>query len=200
MKTRGILITAVMLCGVGIIGAGCSSQEQEARVEDTSADPREVWEYASITATVETIDLQERKVALRGPSGNVMAFTVDERVGRLNEIEVGDEVVASYFVSLATELREPTAEEKASPLSVVTGAGRMASNLPPGVAGVSQIRAVVTVVGIDRPAETVMVKGPMGRYAAVRVLYPDRLQKLRLGDTVVITYTEAVAISIEKAK
>lgn len=200
MKTRGILITAVMLCAVSIIGAGCSSQEQEARVGDTSADPREAWQYASITATVETIDFQERKVALRGPAGNVMAFTVDERVRRLNEIKVGDEVVAGYYVSLATELRKPTAEEKASPLSVVAGAGKMPSNLPPGVAGVSQIRAVVTVVGIDRSAETVMVKGPMGRYAAVRVLYPDRLRKLRLGDTVVVTYTEAVAISVEKAK
>jgi hypothetical protein len=32
------------------------------------------------------------------------------------------------------------------------------------------------------------------------VAEPVRLEKLRLGDTVVVTYTEAVAISVEKAK
>jgi hypothetical protein len=197
METRNIIITSLIFCAAGIIGAGCSSQKKQA---PPSAEPRELWQYTSITASVEAIDLQNRKLTLKGPAGNVMSFTVDERVRRLNEIKVGDEIVADYYVSLATELREPTPEEKDSPLTVVAGAGKMPANLPPGVAGVSQIRAVVTVVGIDRSAETVMVKGPMGRYAAVRALYPERLQKLRLGDTVVVTYTEAVAISVEKAK
>ncbi|MHC4648071.1 MAG: hypothetical protein ACYTBJ_21635 [Planctomycetota bacterium] len=200
METRSVLITAVMFCAVGIIGAGCSSQEQETWVEDTSAAPREVWQYVTVRATVEAIDYQSREVTLRGPRGNAITFTADERVRRLDEIKAGDEVVADYYVSVATELREPTAEEKESPLTVVAGAAKAPSGIPPGVGGVSQIRAVVTIVGIDRPAETVMVKGPMGRYAAVRVLYPDRLEKLRLGDTVVVTYTEAVAISVEKAK
>ncbi|MHC4694632.1 MAG: hypothetical protein ACYS67_17975 [Planctomycetota bacterium] len=79
MKKRGILITVVMLCAVSIIGEECSSREQESRFEDTPAEPHDVWEYASIMATVEAIDLQERKVALRGPPGNVTAFTVDDR-------------------------------------------------------------------------------------------------------------------------
>jgi hypothetical protein len=45
-----------------------------------------------------------------------------------------------------------------------------------------------------------MVRGPLGRYVAVWVADVARLQKLRLGDTVLVTYTEAVAISVEKAK
>jgi hypothetical protein len=196
MKTKRMLIIAVVLFVAGAIGTGCSSQKKEMPVPE----PREVWQFVTVRATVEAIDYQSRKVTLRGPRGNAITFTADERVRRLNEIKVGDEVVADYYVSLATELREPTAEEKESPLNLVAGATKAPPSIPPGVGGVSQIRAVVTIVGIDRPAHTVMVRGPLGRYVAVRVADPARLEKLRLGDTVVVTYTEAVAISVEKAK
>ena len=214
MKTRNLIIIAAVFGLLGFIVPGCSSQEKEiqtqtysqthtqthtqTQIEDTSSDPREVWDFASVSATVEAIDHQSRKIALRGPSGDRMAFTVGEQVKRLNEIDVGDEIVVDYYVSLATELREPTPEEQASPLTVVAGAAKMPAELPPGVAGVSQIKAVATVVGIDRPAKTVMLKGPRGNYAAVRVLFPERLEGLKLGDTVVATYTEALAVSLEK--
>ncbi|MHC4185703.1 MAG: hypothetical protein ACYSR4_07190 [Planctomycetota bacterium] len=193
MKTKRVLIIAVVVCVASVIGTGCSSQNKETPVPE----PREVWQFVTIRATVEAIDYQSREVTLRGPRGNAITFTADERVRRLNEIRAGDEVVADYYVyvSLATELREPTAEEKESPLTVVAGAAKAPPSLPPGVGGVSQIRAVVTVVGIDRPAQTVVVRGPLGRVADAA-----RLEKLRLGDTVVATYTEAVAISVEKAK
>jgi hypothetical protein len=69
----------------------------------------------SVTAKVEAIDYAKREVTLKGPLGNVVSFAVDERVQRLNEVKVGDEVTAEYYVSLAGELRTPTAEEKNIP-------------------------------------------------------------------------------------
>ncbi len=66
----------------------------------------------SVTAKVEAIDQAKREVTLKGPLGNVVTFVVDERVKRLNEVKVGDEVTADYYVSLAGELRAPTKEEK----------------------------------------------------------------------------------------
>jgi hypothetical protein len=40
----------------------------------------------------------------------------------------------------------------------------------------------------------------MGRYLTVRVADPSRLTQVRIGETIVITYTEALAISVEKEK
>src|SRR4051812_2869681 len=54
----------------------------------------------SITAKVEAIDPAKREVTLKGPLGNVVTFVVDQRVKRLNEVKVGDEVTADYYVSL----------------------------------------------------------------------------------------------------
>ena len=45
----------------------------------------------------------------KGPLGNQITFTVEQRVKRLNKIKVGDDVTADYYISLAAELRQPTA-------------------------------------------------------------------------------------------
>ena len=111
-----------------------------------------------------------------------------------------DAVAADYYVSVAFELREPTAAEKAEPLTVVEEAGKTPAGATPGAAGVSQIKAVCTIEGLDRPTETVTLKGPLGRYVTVRTADPANLPHLRIGETVVVTYTEALAISLEKAE
>src|SRR4051812_29180822 len=72
----------------------------------------------STTATVQAVDLEKRELTLRDPLGDVKTVTVDKAVKRLNEIKVGDDVTAKYYISLAAELRQPTEEEKNSPLMV----------------------------------------------------------------------------------
>jgi hypothetical protein len=44
------------------------------------------------------------------------------------------------------------------------------------------------------------VKGPHGNYLTARVADPSRLTQVRIGETIVITFTEAVAISLEKVE
>ena len=63
--------------------------------------------------------------------------------------------------------------------------------------GLRQIKAVCTIEGLDRPTETVSLKGPSGGYASVRTSNPGNLPH-RIGDTVLVTYTEALAITLEE--
>jgi hypothetical protein len=60
-------------------------------------------------------------------------------------------------------------------------------------------RAVTTVVGLDLSAQTVTLQGPTGHTATVRAKNPDNLKKLHVGDTIIVTYTEALAVSLDKA-
>ena len=78
--------------------------------------------------------------------------------------------------------------------------GRSGKDEAPAAAGVRRIKALVTIEGLDRPTQTVTVKGPMGRYFVARVADPSRLEKAHIGDTVVITFTEAAAVSLNKAE
>ena len=163
-----------------------------------AAATREETVLVSITATVEAIDYDKREATLKGPLGNSVTFTVDERVKRLKEIQVGDTVTADYYVSIAAELRAPTAAEEKEPLVILEGAGRAPPGTAPAGGGLRQIKALCTIEGLDRPTETVTLKGPLGRYASVRVADPGNLPHLRIGDTVFVTYTEALAIALEK--
>ena len=171
-------------------------------VARASADvpTREDAVLVSVTATIEAVDYDTRKATLKGPLGNMVTFTVDQRVERLSEFKVGDAVRADYFVSIAYELREPTAEEIKEPLVVLDAAGKASAESSPAGAAVSQIRAVCTIEGLDRPTETVTLKGPRGQYATVLVADPANLPHLRIGQSVVVTYTEALAISLEKVE
>ena len=60
------------------------------------------------------------------------------------------------------------------------------------------VKAVTKVQSIDQAKKTVTIKGPRGNTHEIAVKDPATFQKLKEGDTIVITFTEAVAISLEK--
>src|SRR5262249_20235584 len=93
-----------------------------------------------------------------------------------------------------------TAAEKEKPLVVLDTAGKAPPGTSPAAGGLRRFRVVTTIEGLDRPTQTVTVKGPRGRYLTARVADPSRLTQVRIGDTVVLTYTEALAVSLEKAE
>ena len=153
----------------------------------------------TVTAKVQAIDQAKREVTLKGPLGNVVTFVVDERVRRLNEVSVGDEVTADYYVSLAGELRSPTEEEKKNPLTILAGAARAPKGTSPAGGGLRAFKVVATVIGLDLPTQSVTLEGPLGNSGTIRAEKVENLKQLRLGDTIVVTYTEALAISLQKA-
>ena len=57
----------------------------------------------------------------------------------------------------------------------------------------------MTIEGLDRPTQTVTVKGPRGKYFVARVADPSRLEQVHIGETIVLTFTEAAAISLKPA-
>ena len=152
----------------------------------------------SVTAKVEALDLEKREITLKGPLGNVVTLVADQRVKRLNEIKVGDEITADYYVALLAELREPTAEEKKNPLTVLESKAKAPPGTSPAAGGLRMFKVVATVEGLDRPTRSLTLKGPRGHYVTVRAPDLNKLQKLRLGDTIMVTYAEALAVSLEK--
>ena len=173
-------------------------QQRASAAEPLSAEESVL---VTVTAKVQAIDQTKREVTLKGPLGNVITFTVDKRVKRLDEVKVGDEVTADYFISLAGELRTPTEEEKTHPVQILAETARAPKGTEPAGGALHIIKVVTVVEGLDLPTQSVTLKGqgPMGYTATIRAKSVENLKKLRLGDTIVVTYTEALAISLEKA-
>jgi len=196
MKTRHALLNILISAG---LTASAYAQESKGPLPDQ----RIVRELLSITAKVLSIDIATRELTLKGPMGNLVTVVAGDKVKSLNEIRHGDEVTVKYYIGIAAELRPPTLEEQKQPF-VILNAKETSTNgtTPAGAAahGARVVRVVTTVEALDRLTQTATLKGPRGHYLTVRVKDPSLLEKSRLGDTVLVTCAEALAISVEKVK
>ncbi len=161
---------------------------------------KEKWIRIEIEATVENIDAEKREITLKVSEGNRVTLTATEAIKRFDEIKVGDTVRAEYWTFLRAEFREPTAEEKAVPFVVLSEAGRAPKEVDPaGVVG-AVVKAVVKVVAINTQAKKVTIQGPRGNFMILPVTDEAVLKNLKAGEVVIMTYAEAVALSLSTDK
>lgn len=195
-------LSRFVLCGALLAAGPLAAMAADTQTPSDSSAPmsRQDSVLVSETATVEAINRDTREITLKGALGNEVSFVVDQRVKRLNEVNVGDKVTADYYISVAAELREPTADEQQHPITLLEGAGKAPPGTSPAAGGLRRYKVVTTVEGLDRPTQTLTIKGPRGNYLTVRVADPSNLTKMKIGDNIVVTYTEALAISVKKAK
>lgn len=153
-----------------------------------------------MTAMVTAVDQKARTVTLKGPEGNEMTLGVGDDVKRLDEIKAGDLLDVGYLESVGLEFREATEEEMKDPLKVTEEIEKAEKGDAPAGAKVITTRAVVTLEGMSRWMNTLTVRGPRGNYFIVD-MGPDMVkwENLRIGQTMVGSYTEAVVMSIDPA-
>ena len=134
---------------------------------------------------------------MQGPQGKTFDITVGEEVRNLPQVQVGDEVKITYYESVAYRLLKPG--EAPVPTQELDVAGRaQPGEKPAGVAG-QQVIMTVTVEAIDKTAQTATLKRPDGTSFTVKAEDPKNLESVKVGDEVVVTYTEALAIVVEPA-
>lgn len=149
------------------------------------------------TARVKSVDQQTRYVVLERADGSEVAFYADAQVRNLAQVKAGDEVRATFYESLAYEVKKPGT---ATPGATVTeGIARAKPGEKPAGIEAQAITMVATIVAIDKTAGTVTLRGPNGKTTAVKARDPRNLERVTVGDLVEITYTEAIAIAVEKS-
>jgi Cu/Ag efflux protein CusF len=152
----------------------------------------------SATATVQAIDLEKRIVTLKGPKGNIFDVTVGEEARNLPQVKVGDLVTVKYYESMAYRLLKPGEATAGTQEAEIISRAKPGAK-PGGVVG-REVTITATIQAIDKKKQTVTLKGPDGKIVTVKAEKPKNLEKVKVGDEVEITYTEALAISVEKAK
>ena len=148
----------------------------------------------TVRGTVEAIDKDKQTVTLKGPKRSLKLRVQDPT--KLDAIKVGDPVVGKYYEGLMIEVKKPgesTPGTSAQQAVVTSKAGET-----PAGAVAQQISVTATIVAIDKTAQTATIKGPDGNTVTVKARDPKNLDKVKVGDNVEITYTEALAISLDK--
>lgn len=164
----------------------------------TTAPPRTIEQTVEATATVTAIDKATREVTLKNEDGESNKIVVGPEMERFDEIAVGDTVRAKYTVGMTAELRAPTEEEKKEPFLALQGGGRSPEGTAPAAGAARMFRIVATIEALDRTTQTATLKGPDEMYLTVKVQDPTLLTKPHIGDTVIVSVAESVALSLEK--
>jgi hypothetical protein len=156
-----------------------------------------IVEAATMSAQVVGLDKATRTVTLKGPKGNVVDVVAGDEVKNFDQIKLGDFVVARYVQALTLELRKT--KVKAGEPTVTEGAMRAKPGERPAGAVGREVTAIADVIGVDPKKSTITLKGPRGNVVTLNVLNPDQFKVVKKGDQIEVTYTEALALSVEPA-
>jgi hypothetical protein len=151
-----------------------------------------------ISAQVVAIDKATRTVSLKTPKGDVVDIVASADVKNFDQVKVGDYLFVRYAQALTLELQK--VKTSAGQPSVREEAAKAKPGEKPAVAGAREVTAIATVTAVDKKNSTIALKGPRGNVVTLDVRNPDQFKVIKKGDQVEVTYTEALALSVEPAK
>jgi plastocyanin len=166
--------------------------------------PITIADTAEVSATIEAIDVKTRMVVLHASDGAQFALLVPEEVRNLEQVKVGDRVVTRYRESLGAELRKrgDGSGDTEAP-SVATTSTSAADGAKPSSMSSTQTRQTVRITNVDVKNHIVTFYGSDGLARVLPVRTPqgqEFIAKLKTGDEVELTFTEAVAMTVEPMK
>lgn len=197
------VVTIAALCALAFGGMAVAEEQGTAGAAPAEKAPAKKpsvkkERVSTVTATVQAIDLEKRVVTLQGPKGNLFDVKVGPQARNLPQVKVGDEVTVKYFESVAVKVFKPG--EAPQGVGVAAGVERAKAGEKPGGTAVSQVTVTATVEALDKKKQTATLKGPDGKSVTVKVQDKKNMENVNVGDEVLITYTEALAIAVDKAK
>lgn len=150
----------------------------------------------TISAVVEAIDHETRVVTVRKPDGEAITFTASDEARNLGQVEVGDVLIAEYIESVSIDVMANEGME--ADAAEVSAMARTKEGEMPGFAAMDATVVTATVEEINLEMNTFKLKGPDGTVNEYVARNPDNLKRAAVGDLVVVTVTEALAITVEE--
>lgn len=178
-----------LLAGLVLL-AGCASGAKPADEKPRGREQTLVETRAMVIG----VDQANRLLALEDASGERMVLPVAEEFRDFERARVGDQVVVSHTRAIAWQVKP--ADEGAPGVSSRETLSNPRPGDAPGGAIERAVTITATITAFDIARGTVTLAGPRGRSQTFSVHTPADLQKIRVGDLVDITYSEALAVGM----
>lgn len=187
-------LAAVMLCA----GLALAPQLQAADKAPTPANVNS--NLVEVSTKVLDVNYDKRLLTLEGPTaGNNLTIKVSQDVKNLKEIKKGDLVNVKYNESLAWVLKKHEKKQDTSKTVTSSTTVENTGNKKPEYTENQQIDIVATIQSINKEKPSVTLKGPEGNLVTLAIKDKSNLQNVKVGDQVDISYTESMAVAVEKA-
>jgi hypothetical protein len=194
MIRLGSLLAFALLTAASVAFAQAPSGSQ-ASLPEAVTRTFVIGDHDQVQARVEAIDYDKRAVTLKTDKGSV-TLEVGPQAKNFNQVKVGDKVTADYVASTAFYVRRVDEPPSTNETTVVQYA---APGAQPGGVIVKTKEVTARVDAIDPKTRTATLTGSAGNSVAIKVddAVPN-LDRIKAGDQVVVRYTEALALSVDK--
>ncbi len=193
------LATPAALSLALLMTAACSSLpkgQTEQRIVTKGSEPgMYAVETTKITATVTSVDAANRKVTVVTPDGKQRVIKAGPEVANFNQIRIGDQVKVTVASELVVSMAKDVLTLPDGKRAVVALA---AEGDKPGVLMAETTQITAKVVGLDRKSRKAMIQLPDGTTKTFTVRQDVDLSQRKIGEEIVIRYTETHAVLVEK--
>jgi hypothetical protein len=156
-----------------------------------------ITDHIHARAQVETIDYADRTVVLKGDDGKTITLKVGPQAKNFDQVKAGDQVQADFYTSTAIFVRKSDEPPSASMEDMVQLA---APGETPGGVMANMREVSATVDAVDLQNRIITLTGPLGNTASFKVGDAvQNLERIQKGDQVVVRYTEALALGVDKS-
>lgn len=148
-----------------------------------------------VTATVDAIDFSNRQVSVTKSDKTHEVLYVPTAIKRFDTLKVGDRITAKYYENIVLQVKAPGATD--------VNKNERGIVRPEGASGATashQRTITATIAAIDPNLPSITFTGPNDWKYTTRVKDKEALGKVKVGDRVEITWTEALILSLEDAK
>ncbi|MEE8107466.1 MAG: hypothetical protein V3T86_18175 [Planctomycetota bacterium] len=179
---------------VAALAAGCASTEAPTRAE--------ISHEVVVESTVQAVNAETREITLQREDGTKVVVIAGPQVRNFAQIAVGDTVKARYRVSVTAQRLKP--DEAGPEPTAELAVGLAEEGSKPGIDVGAGVEMTVTVESVDTKQHIVVFKGkgrPAGELHSVRAERDEGrrfIAGLKVGDRVKLSYTEAIAITVEE--
>ncbi|KAI2670257.1 hypothetical protein [Pseudomonas sp. TNT3] len=151
-----------------------------------------------VDTKVVSVDAPNHQVVLEGPQGHQVHVQLTDQAKDLGNLKPGDKVNIAVVRSVAAYL--DTDVDKGLPGSLEReGVNRATKDNPnPGGEAYRQVQVQLQITKIDVKNNKVTLKGPAGESKTVDVVRPEvqaKLKDLKVGQSVVVTYTDVLKVT-----
>ncbi len=188
---------AVVLIAMALIAACALPSTAAVQPVKSKAPGGVVIDSMQATATVMGTDKAKHTVTLKMPNGKTQTFRAAKGID-LSMIKKGDKISATLTDMLAVRIEKAGGKPSATETNTVVlmprgpGAGRVVT--------ANTYRITTKVQYIDQVNRMVTVTFPNGQSRGIKVAPGINLKAFKPGDDVVVRYTEALAINLQKPK
>jgi hypothetical protein len=152
-------------------------------------------EVVTVTAVVDKIDLEKRKVTMTLGDGKTKTYKVDKSAVNLDQVQVGDHVKMTYTEELMVTVNKSGEASGAASVGAIAVAPKGSK---PGGVMVETTAISGKILAIDSEKRKITYEDPEGKKKTVKVKKSVDISGLAVGESVDAVLTESVIVKVTK--